>query len=71
MALNEFLIILISVIVTGMVPWGYVMHGRLTAIEVAVKETSQLRVQISEMSQSVHNNELRLVRMENNANGRS
>lgn len=64
MALSDFLIILISIVVTGMVPWGYMMHGRLTAIEVAVKETAQLRNQIQMQSNSIHEIELRLVKME-------
>lgn len=65
MELSDFLIILISIVVTGMVPWGYVMHGRLTAIEVAVKQTAELRTQIQGLTQAVHGIELRLAKMEN------
>jgi len=63
--LSEVLTILIAVIVSGMVPFGFVMHGRLSAIEVAVKETAQLRNKISSLTQSLHGLELRFAKIEN------
>lgn len=65
LGLSEGLIILISVIVAGMVPGGFMMHGRLSAIEVAVKETAQLRDQISNLTRAVQTIEVRLAKMEN------
>lgn len=64
MELSDFLIILISLIVTGMLPWGYMIHGRLTAIEVAVKETTQFRSQIATLSGDLHDLELRFAKVE-------
>lgn len=65
MEISDGLIILISVIVTGMVPWGFMMHGRLAAIEVAVQETTLLRNQILTLSETVHDLEVRFAKIEN------
>ena len=65
MVLSEILLILISLIMTGMVPWAYKVHGRLTAIEVGLNDSKELKITIAVLRDEIHRMDVRMAKIEN------
>lgn len=65
MGLSEGLLILIALVTSSMLPWAYSVHGRLTAIEVGIKDAKELTIAISVMREEMHRIDVRLAKLEN------
>ncbi len=67
MDISEGLLILIACVTTSMLPWAYKVHGRLTAIEIGVKDAKELKVAISILREDMHRMDVRMAKIENGA----
>ncbi len=64
MEISDVLLGLISLIMTCSVPWAYKIHGRLTAIEVGLKDTREVRVTLEVLKSEMHRMDMRIVKVE-------
>ena len=64
MELSDFALGFITIILTCAVPWGYKVHGRLTAIEAIVKDNKTMETKLDFLRDFFHKMDVRLTKIE-------